>query len=119
MVKYRRQGNGNLNDPLCRWLTWLDKNSPPELVEEAVKMDDTIQLAAEKLLELGMVEDARDAYFRYFMDQCDRTSELNYALSKGREEGREEGVKQSQKFFHELLNQGLTVEEIKQRLDQF
>jgi predicted transposase/invertase (TIGR01784 family) len=115
MVKYRKQGDSNLSDPLCRWLTWLDKNSSPELVKEAVKMDDGIQLAAEKLLELGMVEDARDAYFRYFMDQCDRTSELNYALSKGREEGRE----QNRQYFLELLNQGLTVEEIKQRLEQF
>jgi len=122
MVKYRKQGSENLNDPLYRWLVWFDKNSPPELVEEVVKMDSAIQLAAERMLNLTVDEDVITAYNRMFMASCDRTSEINFALSKGREEGREEGRREGreegQQYFLELLNQGLTIEEIKQRLSR-
>jgi hypothetical protein len=40
-------------------------------------------------------------------------------LEEGRVVGREEEREQNRQYFLELLNQGLTVEEIKQRLEQF
>jgi hypothetical protein len=51
MVKYRKQGRSeldkqSLNNPLCRWLTWFNKRSPPELLMEVIKMDTAIQTAA-------------------------------------------------------------------------
>ena len=98
-----------MKDPLCRWLVWFNKNSPPELIEEAVKMDSAIQTAAERMLTLTADEEVITAYNRRFMDSCDRTSEINYARNKGREESRQ--------YFLELLNQGLTIEEIKERLN--
>ena len=39
-------------------------------------------------------------------------------LEEGRQEGRQEGRKESWQYFSELLNQGLTIEEIKQRLNK-
>jgi len=39
-------------------------------------------------------------------------------LEEGRQEGRQEGRKESRQYFSELLNQGLTIEEIKQRLNK-
>jgi flagellar biosynthesis/type III secretory pathway protein FliH len=36
----------------------------------------------------------------------------------GHEEGHTEGMNESRQYFLELLNQGLTIEEIKQRLNQ-
>ena len=45
------------------------------------------------------------------------------AREEGRQEGHEEGLKEGmeeeRKYFLELLNQGLTIEEIKERLNQF
>ena len=38
MVRYRKLKR-NLHDPLYRWLTWFNKNSPPELISEVAKMD--------------------------------------------------------------------------------
>jgi predicted transposase YdaD len=40
------------------------------------------------------------------------------ALEEGREEGREEARKEDRQYFLELLNQGLTIDEIKERLRQ-
>ena len=85
-------------------------------------MDRAIQLAAERMLNLTVDEDVITAYNRMFMASCDRTSEINFALSKGREEGLEEGREKAheedRQYFLELLNQGLTIEEIKQRLSR-
>ena len=39
-------------------------------------------------------------------------------MEKGREEGMEKGREETRQFFLELLNQGLTAEEMKQRLSQ-
>jgi len=39
-------------------------------------------------------------------------------IEEGREEGREEGEEKSRQYFLELLNQGLTIDEIKERLQQ-
>ena len=34
--------------PLHRWLTWFDKKSPPELIEEVLSMDTAIKAAYER-----------------------------------------------------------------------
>ena len=39
-------------------------------------------------------------------------------LEEGREEGRKKERIESRQYFLELINQGLTIEEIKQRLNQ-
>jgi predicted transposase YdaD len=43
---------------------------------------------------------------------------LEVAREEGREDGLEEGRKENRQYFLELINQGLTIEEIKQRLSQ-
>jgi len=107
MVKYRRQRNKNLNDPLCRWLVWFNKNSPPELIEEAVKMDSAIQTAAERMLNLTADEDVITAYNRRFMASCDRTSEINCAHSKGMEKGMK---KEKILIAKNMINKGSSIE---------
>jgi predicted transposase/invertase (TIGR01784 family) len=39
MIKWRKQEQRNMNDPLHRWMIYFDERSPAELVEEVVKMD--------------------------------------------------------------------------------
>jgi len=94
MVKYRKQRKDKINfeDPLCRWVLWFDKNSPPELLEEVVKMDTAIQTADERFAHITNIdEEELLAYERYMKYECDKTSELNYARSEGRAEGLSEG----------------------------
>jgi hypothetical protein len=50
MVKFRRVRERDIrNEPLHRWLTWLDKESPEGLVEEVIRMDMAIQKEEKKM----------------------------------------------------------------------
>jgi len=82
MVKYRKHGKGRLDEPLCRWLAWFNKNSPPEILEEVVKMDTAIQNADIRMTSLTKDEEEMDTYRRMQMAEFDRRSELNYALKE-------------------------------------
>jgi len=120
MVRYRELARGlsnnqvlnkqSLNAPLFRWLAWLEKSSAPELLLEVVKMDTTIKTADERMEHVTQSEEDMWAYTRYMMAECDRTAEINYGIDKGIEKYRQ--------YTLELLDQGLPIEEIKQRLKQ-
>ena len=90
MVQYRKQGRDKLEDPLCRWLTWLDKESPPEKAAEAAKMDEAIMTAEERMVYVTGDDEAIRAYWRRQMALADRVGELRYARDEGMEEGRTE-----------------------------
>jgi predicted transposase/invertase (TIGR01784 family) len=96
MVKYRnlrKRFRGSLcNDPLMRWLAWFDVNSPPELVEEVIKMDSAIQKASEQLEYLLNDEDVVRAYDVRFKAMCDLTSMRNYATRTGLAKGYKKGI---------------------------
>jgi len=99
MVKWRRQSEKDIaNNPLHRWLTWLDPGSPTELAEEAVRMDTTIQKAQEKQEYILSDKEALRHYEMQQMAYWDNIHANNYAreeaeiaLAKGREEGLAEG----------------------------
>ena len=137
MVKYRKQSrkiNGVIEstDPLYRWLVWLDKGSSPELLAEVMKMDTAIQSANERMVYVTGDKESIRAYWRHQMDLSDRTSELNFARDEGRAEAREElreevreevctevhaeGRAKGRNEVIDLLEQGLSLDEIKQRL---
>ena len=90
MVKYRKQGDRKLSDPLHRWLTWFDRDSPQVLVMEVVKMDTAIKTANERMAQVTKDKEAMRAYWRHQMALSDRTVELNYARDEGLKQGREE-----------------------------
>ncbi|MHB9294153.1 hypothetical protein Holit_03280 [Hollandina sp. SP2] len=91
MVKFRRIGERDIrNDPLQRWLTWLDKDSPGGLVEEAIRMDTAIRKAEEKMVYVSSDKEALRAYQMREMALSDWTSGINHALEKGIEKGRRE-----------------------------
>jgi len=88
MVKYRKMGKGGIpNDPLSRWLAWLNKSSPPELLAEVVKMDSAIQMADERMVYVTGDKEAIRAYERRQMALSDYNSEINYALEEGMRKG--------------------------------
>ena len=124
MVKYKKQGNGRLDDPLSRWLTWFNKDSPPELLQEVVKMDSAIQTAEDRLHHVTQSEEDMRMYTRYMMAECDRTSEINFARDQGREKGFTEASNTiarkllAEGSTHEFIQKmtGLSLEEIKKLL---
>jgi predicted transposase/invertase (TIGR01784 family) len=111
MVQYRKQRKRKiLDDPLCRWLAWLDASSPPGLVAEVVKMDSAIETANERMVYVTGDKEAIRAYERRLMGLSDYNSSINYAREEGRNEERQR--------FLGMLDSGLPVEEIKRRLKQ-
>jgi predicted transposase/invertase (TIGR01784 family) len=89
MVQYRKQaGKKLLNDPLNRWMAWLNTKSPPDLIAEVLKMDRSIKAAEKKLDLVTRDKDFLRYYNLRLMALSDQTSEISYA----REEGRAEGI---------------------------
>ncbi|MDR3191879.1 MAG: Rpn family recombination-promoting nuclease/putative transposase, partial [Treponema sp.] len=74
------------------WLTWLDKESPAGLVEEAIKMDAGIRKAEEKMGDISRDKEALRAYQMREMALSDWTSGLNHAREEGVREGIEKGM---------------------------
>ena len=95
MVRYRKLKDLDiLNDPLSRWLVWLNRNSRPELIAEVVKMDTAIQAANEQLTYITGDEESRRAYELRFTALCDETTNRNFYTEKGRAEGLGQGLEQ-------------------------
>jgi len=116
MVKYRKQGKGKLENPLCRWLAWFDKNSPPELLEEVLKMDVAIQNADKTMSFVTMSEEEMDTYERIMKAERDRRAEIYYAHNKGHAQASYTIARNlltkgsTPEFIHETT--GLSLEEI-------
>ena len=92
MVKWRKLDRKDIaNEPLHRWLTWFDENSPPELIAEVMKMDNAIRMAEEKQTHVLSDEDAIRAYEYRQKLQWDEISFRNDAIREGKAEGLAEG----------------------------
>ena len=93
MVKWRRlNGKDITGEPLHRWLSYFDRTSPPELVEEVKKMDPAIQMADERMVYVTGDEEAIRAYEMRQMAIYDMNTRRLESLDEGRELGRAEGI---------------------------
>ncbi|MCL2801812.1 MAG: Rpn family recombination-promoting nuclease/putative transposase [Treponema sp.] len=84
MVRFRRQLKGHklLNDPLFRWLVWSNKDSPPEILKEVLRMDTAIQAAEARLEQITQSDLDYWTQTSRLLAECDRTSEINYAVGE-------------------------------------
>jgi predicted transposase/invertase (TIGR01784 family) len=108
MVKFRLLRDKDIkNDPLHRWLTYFDKDSPPELVEEVVRMDAAILKAQERAaIVAGDKEALREIHLRE-IGLSDWTSGVNHARREGIKEGKIETARN-------LKAMGISIEQITQ-----
>jgi predicted transposase/invertase (TIGR01784 family) len=98
MVKFRRLAQKDIrHEPLHRWLTWFDRDSPQTLVEEVINMDTAIQKAEEKMACVSSDKEALRAYQMREMALSDWTSGLNNARREGIQEGIEKGIKKGRR----------------------
>ncbi|GHU05306.1 transposase [Spirochaetia bacterium] len=105
------------NNELHRWLAWLDRDSPRELVEEIVKMDNAIGKAEERTAYVSSDKEALRAYEMRQMALSDWTTANSHARREGMKEGKIE-VAQKLKTFGTPLGQivqftGLTEDQIR------
>jgi len=95
MVQYRKQAKkGAVNDPLSRWMAWLNESSPPELIAEVVKMDTAIETANERMVYVTGDKEAIRAYERRQMALSDYNSSMNYAREEGHRQGMRKGMRE-------------------------
>jgi predicted transposase/invertase (TIGR01784 family) len=91
MVKFRRLRERDIrNDALQRWLTYFDRESPAELVEEVLRMDDGIQRAQERAAYVANDKEALREYQMREMALSDWASGVNQARQEGRREEAQE-----------------------------
>ena len=106
------------NEPIHRWLAWLDENSnlgsrPPELIAEIVGNDEAIRAAEEKLVYVtGSREEIR-AYEMHRLAQWDQAAREDFVREEGLVAGREEGRAETNlEIARKLKAMGMTAEQI-------
>jgi predicted transposase/invertase (TIGR01784 family) len=77
---------------LHRWLTFLDKKTPTETLEEVIRMDQAIQKANARMEFVTQDKESLRQYYLREMAMSDWSSGLKLAKSEGIEEGIEIGI---------------------------
>jgi predicted transposase/invertase (TIGR01784 family) len=97
-------------------LTWFDRESPQNLVEEVLKMDTAIQRAEEKMVHVTNDKEALRAYQMREMALSDWTSGVNHAKREGAKEAAQEiarNLKHLGTPFDKIAQAtGLSIEEV-------
>jgi predicted transposase/invertase (TIGR01784 family) len=113
MVKFRRLTEKDIrHDPLHRWLTWFDRDSPQTLVEEVIGMDTGIRRAEEKMTYVTNDKEALRAYQMREMAMSDWTSGINHAMREERQEIARRMKKRGAPIEQIAGDTGLSVDEI-------
>jgi hypothetical protein len=94
-----------------------------EFEQEGNSLDEAVRLAVKYCIDNNVLKDFLRKHgsevFNMLYSEYNFDEEAAVIREEAREEGREEEREQNRQYFLKLLNQGLTIEEIKQRLDQF
>jgi predicted transposase/invertase (TIGR01784 family) len=114
MVKFRSLEERDIrNDSLHRWLTYLDKGSPQELIEEIIKMDIAIQKTETKLRTVSQDNEALRIYEMREKALSDWTSGVNHARREGIKEGIEKGMEKGKaEIARSMIADGEPIEKI-------
>jgi predicted transposase/invertase (TIGR01784 family) len=104
MVKFRRAGKHDLENPLDRWLVYFDERSPETLIEEVINMDSAIRLVQKKRNQTGLDPGLRRACEGIEKAERDRISGLNAVNRKLAQAKRETA--------RNLKTNGVSVEQI-------
>jgi predicted transposase/invertase (TIGR01784 family) len=107
MVRYKKLREKDIrNNPLHRWLTFFDKDTPEDIIKEVLDMDTTIQKANDKMNFLASDAETLRLYEMREMALSDYTSAINMAKLEGKQEREIE-------IARELMQEGFSVEIIK------
>jgi len=83
MVKFRKLKTGDITSNILeRWLTFLDINTPDEILKEVIKMDPAINKANERLNFVTQDKEFLRNYHLREMAMSDWTTGVNTAIHK-------------------------------------
>ena len=115
MAKFRRLETKDIeNDALVRWLTYLDKTTPPTLIEEVVKMDTAIEKTNERYNYLSQDKETLRRYHLRQIGQMDWNS-----VVAERDQNRiamEQAEKRAEQAKHELEQAEKRIAELEAQL---
>lgn len=87
MTKFKRLTDKDIkNNPLHRWLTYFDKNTPENILQEVISMDTAIKKADEKMTFISNDKEALRLYRMREMAMSDYTSGVNHAKRETQKE---------------------------------
>ena len=117
--KWRKLKEKDISDPLHRWMIYFDERSPPEMIEEVVKMDRAIQVAEDKMAMIMRDPALKHAYDMFEKTRIDYKMGMQGARLEGERKGRLE-IARRMMAEGETLDKiirytGLSAEEIAQR----
>jgi predicted transposase/invertase (TIGR01784 family) len=107
MVKFRKLENKDMNNALCRWLTYFDVRTPEQELKEEIKMDTAIQKAQTRLEQVTHDNEFMHNYTLRQMAMSDWTTGVNTAFERGIEKG---ATQRNFEVAKNLLHEGLSVE---------
>ena len=83
MKKFQKLKTGDIkNNPLERWLTFLDKDTPEKVLEEVINMDSAISKANERLNFVSQDKEFLREYHLREMAMSDWTTGVNTGIRK-------------------------------------
>jgi predicted transposase/invertase (TIGR01784 family) len=83
MVKWRKLKEKDYSEPIHRWMAYFDEQSPPELIEEVLKMDMAIQTAQSRLEMIKSDPELAHAYDMYEQTRID----YKFGIQGARQDG--------------------------------
>ena len=107
LPKFRKQTDHDLNNPLHRWLLYLDSKTNPQLKEEIIAMDNSIQVAENAAQRIAATPEEMELYRLREKYEMDKLSSEIYLMERGRK---------LQKEAFRLLKALVPAEEIKETL---
>jgi predicted transposase/invertase (TIGR01784 family) len=84
MVKFRKLENKDMNNALCRWLTYFDVKTPEQKLMEVIKMDAAIQKAQTRLEQVTHDNEFMHNYTLRQMAMSDWTTGVNTAVERNK-----------------------------------
>lgn len=92
MIKFKRLVEKDIkHNPLHRWLTFFDKDTNTNILEEVIQMDTAIQKAQDRIAFVSNDEESLRAYEMREMALSDFTSGMNFARREGIAIGEQKG----------------------------
>jgi predicted transposase/invertase (TIGR01784 family) len=113
LQKFKR-GLKNINNPLDRWLLFLEEDTSNDMLKEVLAVDSVIRKAEERLEWLSSDEETIKLYKAREESLIEKMSLLDEAEERGLKKGIEQGIEQGKiDMAKEMILDGENIEKIK------
>ena len=117
LPKFRAYSEKNFReDPLHRWLSFLEEDIPDETLKELIEMDSSIKKAEERLEYLSSDPSTIELYRKREESLHERANMISSAMEKGMEKGMKKGMEKGMEQGKQARNIEVAMQAIKEGL---